>query len=194
VTAVGQPARTERSARAHQVVAAARKVIEAEGRPALTMRRLGDELGIRAPSLYKHFPDKAAVELAVIEDVLAEVGAALHATLAHPLEPVGPTGPDGLGGGGRSAVERLLGCYRRYGLSHPHLYRLATSGPLVREALPEGLDEWAGQPFFLATGDPHRAQALWSLAHGMVILEIDGRYADPSQLDRTWSAAADAFR
>ena len=85
-----QPARTERSARAHQVVAAARKVIEAEGRDALTMRRLGDELGIRAPSLYKHFPDKAAVELAVIEDVLAEVGAALQATLADPLDRSGP--------------------------------------------------------------------------------------------------------
>ena len=180
------PARTERSARAHQVVAAARKVIEDEGRDALTMRRLGDELGIRAPSLYKHFPDKAAVELAVIEEALAEVGEALHAAVAGPgtVEAAEPGTP----------VERLLGCYRGYGLDHPHLYRLATTGPLAREALPEGLDEWAGRPFFLATGDPHRGQALWSLAHGMVILEIDGRYADPTQLDQTWKAAAAAFR
>jgi AcrR family transcriptional regulator len=176
-----QPGRTERSARAHQVVAAARKVIEDEGRDALTMRRLGDELGIRAPSLYKHFPDKAAVELALVEEALAEVGEALHAAVARPP----PTG---------TPVESLLRSYRRYGLGHPHLYRLATSGPLAREALPDGLDDWAGEPFFLATGDPHRAQALWSLAHGMVILEIDGRYADPSQLDQTWKAAAAAFQ
>jgi len=90
-------------------------------------------------------------------------------------------------------VERLLRSYRTYALAHPHLYRLATSGSLNREALPAGLDEWAGTPFFLATGEPHRAQALWSMAHGMVILEIDGRYADPSELDRTWQAAAAAF-
>jgi AcrR family transcriptional regulator len=177
------PARTERSARAHQVVAAARKVIEADGRDALTMRRLGDELGIRAPSLYKHFADKAAVEVAVIEEVLAEVGEALHAAVAQPRPAA------------RTPVESLLRTYRRYGLAHPHLYRLATSGPLDRKHLPPGLDEWAGQPFFLATGDPHRAQALWSLAHGMVILEIDGRYADPDprELDKTWKAAAQAF-
>lgn len=175
-----QPARTERSARAEQVVAAARKVLEADGRDALTMRRLGDELGIRAPSLYKHFPDKAAVELALVEDGLAEVGELLHAAVdGNRARP--------------TAVERVLRAYRAYGVAHPHLYRLATSGPLAREKLPEGLDEWAGEPFFLATGDPHRAQALWSLAHGMVILEIDGRYADPSQLDLTWRAGAAAF-
>ena len=176
------PARTERSARAHQVVAAARAVLEAEGRDALTMRRLGDELGIRAPSLYKHFPDKAAVEQALIEEALVEVGEALHAAVAPSK-----------GRGRHEPVESLLRTYRRYGLAHPHLYRLATSGPLAREALPPGLDDWAGEPFFLATGDPHRAQALWSLAHGMVILEIDGRYADPSQLDQTWKAAAAVF-
>jgi AcrR family transcriptional regulator len=34
----------------------------------LTMRRLADRLGIRAPSLYKHFPHKAALEVAIIID------------------------------------------------------------------------------------------------------------------------------
>jgi AcrR family transcriptional regulator len=178
-----QPARTTRSNRAHEIVAAARRVVEAEGRDALTMRRLGDELGIRAPSLYKHFPDKAAVELALIEEALAESGVGLHRAVTEPLA-------------GRSPVESLLDAYRAYGLAHPHLYRLATSGRLAREQLPEGLDEWAGTPFFLATGEPYRAQALWSMAHGMVILEIDGRYANPDagELDKTWKAAAAAFQ
>lgn len=180
-----QPARTDRSPRAHQIVAAARKLVEAEGRDALTMRRLGDELGIRAPSLYKHFPDKAAVEVALIEEALAESGVALHRAVAEPSTAAH-----------RTPVESLLDAYRAYGTAHPHLYRLATSGPLARERLPEGLDEWVGTPFFLATGEPYRAQALWSMAHGMVILEIDGRYAnpDPGELDKTWKAAAAAFR
>ena len=157
----------------------ARAVLDAEGREALTMRRLAEEVGIRAPSLYKHVRDKAAIEALLVEDALAEVGEALHATVARP----GPEGP----------VAALLAAYRRAGLDHPHRYRLATSGPLRRDLLPPGLEDWAGEPFLLAVGEPHRAQALWSLAHGMVILEIDGRYPPDSDLSLTWQAAATAF-
>ena len=66
-------------------------------------------------------------------------------------------------------------------------------GPLDRSRLTPGLEEWAGEPFFVVTGDPSVAQALWSCAHGMVILELDGRYPAGSDLSSTWSAAADAF-
>lgn len=172
--------RTPRSARAGQIVAAARKVLDAEGPDALTMRRLADELGIRAPSLYKHFPDKAAVEIALVEEALAEVGEMLHQAVDRP-------------GDRRRPVDSLLSAYRRFGVAHPHLYRLTTRAPLDRDALPAGLEDWAGEPFFLATGEPYRAQALWSLAHGMVILEIDRRYPEGSELDRTWRAGAAAF-
>jgi AcrR family transcriptional regulator len=172
-------ARTARSPRATQIVAAARALLETEGAGALTMRRIGEELGIRAPSLYKHFGDKAAVEVALIEDSLAEIGAALHAAVAAP--------------GRRGPLGALLATYRRFGTGHPNLYRLATSGRLARELLPPGLEEWAGAPFFLVTGDAYRSQALWAFAHGMVILEIDGRFPPGSELDRTWAAGAAAF-
>jgi hypothetical protein len=90
-------------------------------------------------------------------------------------------------------VRALLDTYRSYGVANPNLYRLATAGRLPRGLLPAGLEDWAGEPFFLVTGDPHRAQALWAFAHGMVILEIDGRFADTSDLARTWRAGATAF-
>jgi AcrR family transcriptional regulator len=173
------PARTTRSARAAEVVARARALLEAEGPDALTMRRLAGELGIRAPSLYKHLPDKAALEAALVEEAMVEMGTALHRAVGA--------------GGGDGAVHRLLQAYRGLGVARPHLYRLATARRLANGALPPGLEDWAGAPFFLAAGDPHRAQALWSLAHGMVILEIDGRYPPGSDLDRTWRAAAEAF-
>jgi hypothetical protein len=120
------------------------------------------------------------VEAALVEEALAEMGAALHAAIARP--------------GRRGALTALLTTYRQVGTANPHRYRLTTVGPLDREALPPGLEDWAGEPFYLVTGDPHRAQALWALAHGMVILEIDRRFPDDSVLDRTWKAAADAFR
>ncbi len=174
-----QPARTARTPRATEVVAAAGSILEAEGPDALTMRRVADELGIRAPSIYKHLPDKAALCSALVEDAFAQLGAELH----EAVDPADPTG----------SVASLLAAYRRIGLEHPNLYRLATVGPLSRDLLPDGLEEWAGTPFFLVTGEPHLAQALWAFAHGMVVLEIDGRFQDVSDLDRTWAQGAAAF-
>ncbi len=55
------------------------------------------------------------------------------------------------------------------------------------------LEAWAGEPFLLATGDPWKAQALFSFAHGMVILELDDRFPEGSELDRSWDAGAAAF-
>jgi AcrR family transcriptional regulator len=168
-----------RSPRAIQVVRAAHRLLESEGPDALTMRRLGDELGIRAPSIYKHFPGKPAVELAMIEDAMVELGTALHEAVAG-----AETG---------DAVAALLVAYRSHALAHPNLYRLATRTPLRRQDMAAGLEDWAGEPFYLATGEPYLAQALWAFAHGMVILELDNRFLPDSDLDRTWSAGAAAF-
>ena len=118
------------------------------------MRSVADELGIRAPSLYKHVAGKGAIEVMLIEEALREMGAELHAALRRP----GRSGP----------LAALLRAYRRHALTHPNLYRLATAGPLPRSELEPGLEDWAGEPFLLVTGEPHRAQALWAFTHGMV--------------------------
>lgn len=174
-----RPIASIRSARTQDLVDAAFAILDEEGRGALTMRRLAEDLGMRAPSLYKHVTDKATLEAALIEDVLFDMGAVLHAALAEPDH--------------HGAVASVLRAYRAHSLEHPNRYRLATGGPIRRDLLPECLEEWAGQPFHLAARDPYLAQALWSFAHGMVILEIDGRYPEDSDLDRTWAAGAAAF-
>ncbi|GAA3442442.1 TetR/AcrR family transcriptional regulator [Planomonospora venezuelensis] len=209
----GQPELSPLTPRAAQIVSAARALLEEEGRDALTMRALADRLGIRAPSLYKHFPDKAAVEAALVEQGLAEMGAALYAALegaAAGPRAAGPraAGPRAAGAGGAGAeaggaeaggaeaggvIGAVLRAYRSAALARPALYRLTTSGPLARERLAPGLEEWSGTPLFLAAGEPYLAQALWSFAHGMVVLELDGRYPEGSDLDRTWAEGARAF-
>jgi AcrR family transcriptional regulator len=173
------PLAAARTARAAEIVAAGRHLLEGDGPDGLTMRRVAEVLGIRAPSLYKHFPDKAALESAIVEDGLVDIGEASHAALHA-------SGPG-------SGLQRLLRLYRTYSLSHPHLYRLATEGRLARDTLTPGLEEWAGNPWYVVTGDPFLAQAAWSFAHGMVVLELDGRYPPGSDLDRTWEAGAAAF-
>jgi AcrR family transcriptional regulator len=173
------------SARAAQIVDAGRVILEEQGRDSLTMRTLAERLGIRAPSLYKHLPDKQALEAALIERGLAEMGAVLYAALESADDET-RRGPIGL-------ITALLQAYREHAAAHPNMYRLGTAGRLPRERLAPGLEEWAGTPFFVAVGDPYRAQALWSFAHGMVILELDGRFPADSELGRTWAEGAAAF-
>lgn len=168
-----------RSARVSESAAAARHVLEGEGAAALTMRRLAEEMGIQAPSLYKHFSGKADLELLLVEDAMFEIGEVTH----QALRSRGPGSP----------LLELLFTYRTYGLAHPNLYRLATGGRLPRERLPDGLEAWAGNPWFVVTADSSLAQALWSFAHGMVILELDDRYPPGSDLGSTWRVGAAAF-
>jgi AcrR family transcriptional regulator len=182
MTAVHPPGSPPRSARVDEVVAVARTILERDGIAGLTMRSVADQLRIKAPSLYKHVAGKAAIEVELVRVALTEVGHALHAALGAAAAPHG-----------RRPVRELLAAYRRYALAHPNMYRLATAGRLPREQLPAGLEDWAGEPFLLATGDAHRAQALWSFAHGMVILELDDRFAAGGDLDRTWAEGAAAF-
>ena len=57
---------TRLTRRRREIVEAARLIVERDGESALTMRRLAADLGMKAPSLYKHFPDKEALELELI--------------------------------------------------------------------------------------------------------------------------------
>jgi len=174
-----KPPPAARTPRERSIHDAARRLLETEGADALSMRRLADELGIKAPSLYKHLSGKDQVELLLTEEALAEMGDATHAAVRRP--------------GTRGPVAALLATYRRYAVAHPHLYRLVTGPGLPRDRLPAGLEEWAGEPFYLAAGEPHLAQSLWAYAHGMVVLEIDHRFLPGSDLDRTWQAGAAAY-
>jgi AcrR family transcriptional regulator len=160
-------------ARRGEIVATARDLLEEEGEAALTMRRLADRLGIKAPSLYKHLPDKAELEVALMSEGLEEFG--------HELRKAG----QGLGA--------LAGAYRAWALRHPHLYRLMTDRPLPRDRLPAGLEARAAEPLLMALRDPDRARAAWAAAHGLVSLELAGRFPAEADLDAAWSAMVRAF-
>ncbi|MGW6567518.1 TetR/AcrR family transcriptional regulator C-terminal domain-containing protein [Streptomyces sp. NPDC054975] len=54
------------------VLEAALRLVDQEGLKALSMRRLGAELGVEAMTLYHHVPNKAALLDGVIEQVVAE--------------------------------------------------------------------------------------------------------------------------
>lgn len=161
------------SPRAGQIVEAARELVERGGSQALTMRALAERLGIRAPSLYKHFPDKSAVEARLIALALTDLGTAL----------------DEAG----DALVALGRAYRAYALAHPHLYRLMSAGPLPRDLLPAGVEERAASPLLRIVGDEAGARAVWGLAHGLVMLELDGRFPPGADVEAAWSAGLSVF-
>ncbi|TVZ99581.1 TetR family transcriptional regulator [Streptomyces sp. BK340] len=164
--------------RAREIATAARALLEESGGAALTMRALADRLGIKAPSLYKHFPDKHAVEVELTAQMLTESAEALEAAETHTP----------------GSLEALAGAYRAYALAHPHLYCLATEQPLPRTELPEGLEDRAALPLLRAcAGDLDLARATWAFAHGMVILEIHGRFPADAELEAAWKRGLKAL-
>src|SRR5664280_309526 len=55
------------------IVVAAMKIIDTEGLDALSMRRLGAELGVNPMAAYYHVPNKAALYDLVLDAVMAGV-------------------------------------------------------------------------------------------------------------------------
>ncbi|PFG39538.1 TetR family transcriptional regulator [Georgenia soli] len=156
--------------RRDEIVEAAVAVLEAEGLDAVSMRRIATELGIQAPSLYKHVGGKEDIEAALQERALEGMTTALVAA-----------GDD---------LERLGLAYRRWALDNPGLYEVATRRPLLRDRIRPGVEEAAAAPIVrVAGGDEHLARALWALAHGLVDLELRHRFPPGADLDATWRTA-----
>ena len=156
-----------------EVVDAAERLLEAEGPAVLTMRRVADELGMRAPSLYKHVAGKDAIVTALQARALQAQAGALA------------DGED---------LTALAASYRTWALAHPRLYELISRYPLDRDSLPPGLEDAAAEPLLRAVGgDRARARALWGLAHGLVDLELAGRFPADADIDAAWSAAIAGF-
>ncbi|MFF0738915.1 TetR/AcrR family transcriptional regulator [Streptomyces sp. NPDC004111] len=166
--------------RAQQIMSAARELLDAEGPDALSMRRIAERVGIRAPSLYKHFPDKAAVEAGLQVQGMTRLAEVMEAAEAE----IGADPP----------LLVLARAYRRHALAGPHLYRITHSRPLARTALPEGLEDRSALPLARAVhGDIDTARSFWAFAHGMVVLELDGRFPPGADLDAAWRTGCEAF-
>ena len=161
------------TARQGDIVSAARGLLASEGVEAVTVGRVAAALGIKPPSLYKHFASKRALEAVLIAEGFEASAEALSAA-----------------GPGLAAVARA---YRGFATANPHLYRLMTERPLPRDLLPAGLEARAAAPLVAAAGDPETARAAWAFAHGMVVLELAGRFPPDADLDAAWDRGVAAF-
>ena len=166
------------------------------------MRRLAEQLGIKAPSLYKHLPDKTALEAAIIATGFEEAAARVRGGRGRRHHRRADDRRHEHGGSGRRWRGRGLrgllvggcgagGCVSGVCADHPHLYRLMHDGPLP--AVPAGVEE---RPRRRCCGcrEPGAGSALWAFAHGMVMLELDQRFPPDADLDAAWEAWITAFQ
>ena len=156
------------------------------GAASVTMRAIGQRIGVSRAAAYRHFADKTALLVAVAANGFNRLGARLHATQA---------------GASRSSVERLRSIgeeYVRFALENPAHYRLMYGKEaLTREDVPE-LREAAEGLFeqFVGVIRAHqrsgtirrqdaRAQAYvaWSAVHGLASLVIEGQIQGTDDID-----------
>jgi AcrR family transcriptional regulator len=177
-------ARGEGGRLAEDIVAGALALIDRTGsEEAVTLRAVAREIGIAAPSIYGHFPDRDAIIMAAVLRTFGELVDAIT------------TGADSAG---PDPVDRLVaGCaaYLRFGLAHPARYgvlfaeRRATArddhpavparpgGPEVHEfgaeafaQLVRAIEDCAEAGVSASTDPVADATAVWVALHGTVTL------------------------
>lgn len=158
------------------LVQAAVRTIQKHGVQALSLRAVGEELGVSRSALYRHFADKAALLTAVAREGFRM----LRLELLSAWEGAGK---------GRAGFEAMGQAYVRFALQNPWHYRmmfgsgfdpnasdpdLAEEGTGAFQVLVDALLEQQRQG--LVRGDDPQALAhfIWALVHGIAMLALDG--------------------
>ncbi len=192
--------RRQRSARGSgtelrsEILAATRELLARNGNAdSVSIRAVGELVGVTAPSIYRHFADKHDLIDAAVAEVFAELDDAIAAATNPADSPITRMREQGM-------------AYVRFALRHPGQYRVATgdvsSGPsTVDHALGSGAFQRFSHTIqdamnagLITPGDPMPVVLeLWSTVHGVVSLMIAKPYlpwGDPEQIaDRVMAAA-----
>src|SRR5215208_484986 len=148
-----------------RILEAAVRLVDREGLEALSMRKLGSELGVEAMSLYNHVPNKGALLDGMVEVLLGE--------LEVPPEDEG----------WERRLREAYQAFRRLAHDHPNVFPLLVVRP------PDTVDGiWLVEEFLKtlreAGFDPQTAlyafRALSSYASGYAIAEIRGFAMEPA--------------
>lgn len=146
------------------VLDAAIALVERDGVGALTMRRLGAELGVEAMSLYHHVPNRDAVLTGMAERLMSQ------------LQPAPP------GAGWQDAAEWFARQLRVVATSSPQTFALTAMRPLQATGALEPVEALLAA-LVRAGATPATAlvayRALASYARGYALAEVAGFTIDP---------------
>ena len=162
-----------------RIVAAAVEFIDIHGLPGLTMRRLGNELGVEAMALYRYVPGKEELLDAVVETLVVRMEHDVD-VLSSPRD------------GWQDFLIRLAHGVRRVALEHPRAFPLVASRPAEAPWLRPPLRslDWV-ETFLVGLLDEgftdtaavaaYRAYTSFLLGH--LLLEVSTHGADLGPLD-----------
>ena len=112
-----------------EIVAAAVELLDETGEPgAITLRSVARQVGIAAPSIYRHFPDQPAIMLAVMRNAYGELYAELHAAAAAAAGP-------------RQRLLAICSAYLDFAPAHPGRYRIMFGGVWIPDLNTSSLTE-----------------------------------------------------
>jgi AcrR family transcriptional regulator len=160
------------------------RTIQTEGVKGVTLRGVGETLGVSRTALYRHFKDKGAL--------LAEVAREGFRTFRRELV-------DAWEGGGRGVqgFEEMGRAYIRFAVTNPSHYRVMFGGFVVGSPDAELLKEaagafqalvdaiaWLQQRGLMRDDDPLQlARYIWAVVHGIAMLVIDGQLGPGADVD-----------
>jgi AcrR family transcriptional regulator len=170
-----------------QLAIIARTLVEASGPDALTMGAVAQSAGIKPPSLYKHFADRAALLKVVEINVLHELEAYLR------RETVGTDR--------KSRLKAMARAYRRFGTDAPNRYKVIYSGnafidPEIREAC-----LFSALPLFeelRAAGIAEErilplSRTIVPFLHGFVLMEIGSAFNLGGDIDEAFESSLETI-
>jgi AcrR family transcriptional regulator len=155
------------------------RTIQTRGVAQLTMRTLGERLGVSRSALYRHFADK--------QSLLAAAGCEGFSMLRHALTEAWEQN-----GRGRIGFQAMARAYVQFAVAHPSHYRVMFGGFLESTAKDErftGEAKAAFQALVDALVDQQKtgagairrddpllmARFIWAIVHGISMLVIDGQ-------------------
>lgn len=178
------PARARTSAA--EIVAAGRALLEAGGLDAVTMQAVGERVGVRAPSLYKRFPNRGALVAAIAATALRELAASLT-----PLS----RDPDPAAG-----LRSVADAFRAFARANPRTYDLLFRNLPVDARPPSELNALAAAPVLDVASrlvGPDRAleaaRLMTAFAHGFVSMEISGAFRLGGDVDSAYAYGVDVL-
>jgi AcrR family transcriptional regulator len=178
------PARSRTSA--DEIVAAGRELLEAGGLDAVTMLAVAQRVGVRAPSLYKRIPNRAALIAAIAAGTFDELGRAVEPFIED--------------GDPRAGLRSMATAYRAFAHANPRAYELLFMNlPPDQRPTAEHNVRSAAPLLALATRLVGADQALdaarlvTAFAHGFVSMELSGAFRLGGDVDEAYRYGVQAL-
>lgn len=162
------------------VLAAGRRLLDQRDGEDISLREIAREVGVTAPSVYRYFPDKAALLRALAHEGLAELAEAQRIASAA-------------AGGGRDGFTATGEAYVAFAVANPALFRLIYAHPPRRDPMAPELGSVSpsmkllleSSARFAPPGTDAQEMALhsWAVVHGLAMLVLAGQVKyDPAAI------------